>query len=338
MSGVSTGTVDRFLHKRGKVSEEAQKKVEKVLKEIDYQPNLIARSLALKKNYHLISILPSFAEGEYWDKVSKGIEKAEKAYMSYNVVNEHLYFNQFDQSTFDALIPRIKEIDCQGVVIATLFRDSVLQLTQLLDDLDIPYVLIDAFVENTNCLSFFGTNSFDSGYIAGRLLLEQIRKTDDLALFRFIRQGENNMQMSNREAGFRDYMERHDYEGQIHLVKLHADEVDKNAGILDNFLMAHPNVDMGIIFNSRAYLLGDYFLSKHTDFHIIGYDELDANLKHLQNGCITHLIGQRPEVQGYNSVRSLFKHLVLHEDDEKMNYMPIDILIKENIRYYNNYI
>ena len=34
MSGVSTGTVDRILHNRGKVSEEAQKKVEKVLKEM----------------------------------------------------------------------------------------------------------------------------------------------------------------------------------------------------------------------------------------------------------------------------------------------------------------
>ena len=32
MSGVSTGTVDRILHNRGKVSEEAQKKVEKVKK------------------------------------------------------------------------------------------------------------------------------------------------------------------------------------------------------------------------------------------------------------------------------------------------------------------
>ena len=56
MSGVSTGTVDRILHNRGKVSEEAQKKVEKVLKEIDYHPNLIARSLALKKNYHFITL------------------------------------------------------------------------------------------------------------------------------------------------------------------------------------------------------------------------------------------------------------------------------------------
>ena len=37
LSGVSTGTVDRILHERGKVSEDARKKVEKVLKEIDKQ-------------------------------------------------------------------------------------------------------------------------------------------------------------------------------------------------------------------------------------------------------------------------------------------------------------
>lgn len=90
MSGVSTGTVDRILHNRGKVSEEAQKKVEKVLKEIDYHPNLIARSLALKKNYHFITLIPSFAKGEYWDKLCEGIDKAEQELFSYNVEVERM--------------------------------------------------------------------------------------------------------------------------------------------------------------------------------------------------------------------------------------------------------
>ncbi|EJW92983.1 protein containing Bacterial regulatory protein, LacI domain protein, partial [gut metagenome] len=51
LAGVSTGTVDRILHNRGKVSEESRRKIEDVLKKINYQPNLIARSLALKKSY-----------------------------------------------------------------------------------------------------------------------------------------------------------------------------------------------------------------------------------------------------------------------------------------------
>ena len=65
LSGVSTGTVDRILHERGKVSEDARKKVEKILKEIDYQPNLIARSLALKKKYHFNAIQPSDIKSRY---------------------------------------------------------------------------------------------------------------------------------------------------------------------------------------------------------------------------------------------------------------------------------
>ena len=56
MAGVSAGTVDRVLHNRGRVSEEALKKVKKALKKIDYQPNLIARSLASKKICRIMEI------------------------------------------------------------------------------------------------------------------------------------------------------------------------------------------------------------------------------------------------------------------------------------------
>lgn len=38
LSGVSVGTVDRILHNRPNVSKAAREKVEKVLKEINYQP------------------------------------------------------------------------------------------------------------------------------------------------------------------------------------------------------------------------------------------------------------------------------------------------------------
>jgi len=48
LAGVSVGTVDRVLHNRGRVSEEALKKVLSVLDQIEYKPNLIARTLGRK--------------------------------------------------------------------------------------------------------------------------------------------------------------------------------------------------------------------------------------------------------------------------------------------------
>lgn len=341
LSGVSTGTVDRILHNRGKVSEEAQKKVEKVLKEIEYHPNLIARSLALKKNYRFITLTPSFTKGEYWAKLCEGIDKAEQELFSYNVEIEHIYFNQYDKHSFDLLIPQIEASECQGIVIATLFKESVLELIQKLDKLDIPYVLIDAFIENTNCVAYYGTNSYDSGYIAGRLLFEQIHPSDNLALFRFIRKGEMQItQVRKREEGFRSYLTENKFDGHIYSVQLHADAPADNKKILDNFFERHPDVKAGIIFNSRAHLLGNYFRKQNPDkhFRLIGYDVIEANIDYLKSGHITHLIAQRPEVQGFNCIRALFRHLLLKEKVEQINYMPIDILIKENINYYNNYI
>ena len=57
MAGVSVGTVDRVIHNRGRVSEENRKKVQAILEMVHYQPNLMARSLALKNS---IILLPLF--------------------------------------------------------------------------------------------------------------------------------------------------------------------------------------------------------------------------------------------------------------------------------------
>ena len=90
-------------------------------------------------------------------------------------------FRRINPEDWDRGLPR--------VIIATLFKQSVLTLTQRLDQKGIPYILIDSFIDHTNCISYYGTHSYDSGYIAGRLLFEQIRQGDDLVIFRFTRKG-----------------------------------------------------------------------------------------------------------------------------------------------------
>jgi LacI family transcriptional regulator len=341
LSGVSVGTVDRILHKRGRVSEEAREKVEQIMKELNYQPNLVARSLALKKTYNFIALTPQLDKSEYWAKLAEGIGKAETELACYNITVSRMYFDQYDKSSFDALVPRIAQADCQGVIIATLFRDSVTELAALLDERGIPYTLIDAYIENTRCIAYYGTHSYDSGYIAGRLLMEQIRPGDDVVVFYFNRKGSrHSTQVTRREEGFNDYFRRHGHRGHIHTLRLHAGEDSANEDILAAFFQTSPHVKAGIIFNSQACLPARYLEKTEAakDFKLIGYDVLDDNIRYLESGLITHLIAQRPEVQGLNAVKALFRHLIMKEDINRVNYMPIDILMKENIAYYNNYI
>ena len=76
MAGVSAGTVDRVLHNRGDVSEKSKEKVQKVLDEINYQPNVFAIGLAAKKKYVITCMIPHYNEHDYWHSVATGIERA----------------------------------------------------------------------------------------------------------------------------------------------------------------------------------------------------------------------------------------------------------------------
>jgi len=340
MSGVSTGTVDRVLHNRGKVSKEALKKVNEALKTVDYHPNLIARSLSSKKAFRLLVLIPSFMPGDYWSEVNEGISKAENEFADYHVEIQRIYFNQYDQSDFDTLYKHINEVECQGVIIATLFKRSTLELVSRLEARNIPYVLLDAYIEDTNCVAYYGADSHRSGFLGGRLLFEQIRPNDNIAIFKFIRKGDmESTQVSMREKGFREYLSKAGYCGNLYPVSIFSESPDENVQILDRLMKQNDTVKAGIIFNSRVYMVADYFLKhKIKDFFLIGYDMIEANIAYLKNGIVSHLIAQRPEVQGYNSVKALFYYLSFGQVPEKVNYMSIDILMKENIDYYHNYI
>jgi LacI family transcriptional regulator len=340
MAGVSAGTVDRVLHKRGKVSAEALDKVEKVLQEINYQPNVIARSLASKKNCRILTLIPAFMPGEYWSKISEGINKAAQEFANFHIEIQYIYFNQYDQTSFDSTLKNIKQIDCHGIIIAPLFKRSTLTLTAWLDKKEIPYVLIDAYLEDTNCIAFYGTDSYRSGVLGGRLLFEQIQRNDNLFVFNIIRKRTSqSIQVSKREEGFRDYLSSVNYEGKIYSIPIQPKAPKTYEQMLDVFLRKRNPIRAGIIFNSRVHLIANYFRKhKINDFFLIGYDTIETNIPFLKNGTVSHLIAQRPEVQGYNSVKALFQHLLLKQPVQKINYMPIDILMKENIDYYNNYI
>ena len=163
MAGVSVGTVDRVIHNRGRVSEENEKKVRAILEKANYQPNLMARSLASKKQYHFLAITPSFKPGEYWEAISEGIDKAASETEFYNVNVTKLFFDQYDNHTFDAIVRTLfDEEDIDGVLIATLFTDSVVRLSRELDARDIPYVYVDSNIVGEHQLAYFGLMMPDS--------------------------------------------------------------------------------------------------------------------------------------------------------------------------------
>ena len=58
------------------------------------------------------------------------------------------------------------------------------------------------------------------------------------------------------------------------------------------------------------------------------------NVECLKQGSISFLIAQHAYMQGYSCVDTLFRAIVLKKEVEPVNYMPIELLLKENVDFY----
>lgn len=336
MAGVSAGTVDRVLHNRGDISLASKEKVQKVLNEIDYHPNMFAIGLAAKKRYRIISIIPYYIEHDYWHAVAQGIDYAAQELRSFNVGVDYLYYDYANETSYETACTKIQQESVDAVLIAPNFHKETIKLTTYLEKKNIPYVFIDFNIEQTHALCYIGQDSKTSGYIAAKILMRHYEKGQELVLF--LNNPKNNpaeIQMQCRLEGFTQYLTAEHKGLIIHDIVLHKKDIDSNKQLLDHFFSKHPQAVLGAVFNSRVYQVASYLHEKGQKLKgLVGYDLLQKNVKHLREGEVNYLIGQRPSLQGYCGIKALCDHIVFKKPVTTVKYMPIDILMKENIDFY----
>lgn len=339
MADVSVGTVDRVIHGRSGVSEASKKRVEEILKQLDYQPNMYASALASNKKYTFSCLLPQHEPGEYWTTVETGINDAVKTYSDFNVAVHLSYYDPYNYHSFVEASAQILEQEPDGVMFAPTAPQYTRSFTDELTRQNTPYIYIDSNIQDQPALSFFGQNPHQSGYFASRILMLLAgEEAKEIVIFRKINEGVvGSNQQERREIGFREYMKEHHPDCQIRVLDFHARHDSDDTLMLDDFFQKHPAVKNGITFNSKAYIIGEYLLKKQkSDFNLMGYDLLQRNVDCLKQGSIFFLIAQQPALQGFNAIKALCEHLILKKEIAKENFMPIDLLTKENIEFYSD--
>jgi len=336
MAGVSAGTVDRVLHNRGDVSQKSKEKVQKVLDEINYQPNVFAIGLAAKKKYTITCMIPYYVEHDYWHSVATGIERARQELRPFNVSVDYLHYKHGDRKSYQDACQKIEKSNTDALLLAPNFREDTLSMLAYLKDKNIPFAFIDFDIEEAKALKYIGQDSYKSGYIAAKILMRNYQQGQELILF--LNNNKDNpaeIQMKRRLEGFMKYISEEHKDIAIHEVILNKNNPEKNNEILSDFFRKHPKATLGAVFNSRVYQVGHYLREKRQNMTgLIGYDLLRNNTELLKSGEVTYLIGQRPGLQGYCGVKTLCDNIVFKKSVEPLKYMPIDILIKENIDFY----
>jgi len=195
-------------------------------------------------------------------------------------------------------------------------------------------------IEDTGFLTYYGQNSFQSGYVAAKLLLADLPENAKVLITRTQhKRCVFSNQTSNRHKGFLKYIEDHGLNKRLELIDLLLkDEDDFNLLLLKKIILQHGSIQAAITFNSKVYRLVGYLKDlQQPDVRLLGYDVLKKNVAYLKEGVLSYLIAQRPEKQAYCSVRDMCRELIFKQAVTKINYVPIDILMRENIDYYMNF-
>ena len=326
-AGVSVGTVDRVLHNRGEVAEKTKKRVLKIAEEGNYSTNVFARNLKLNKTYNLAIILPD--DNEYWRTQKLGVKRATKELQDLGVQSTFYSFDRKNCGSFISQSEAAIKQKPDGVVMAPLMGKESPKVCQRLNEYDIPFVFVDSNIIEADPLTFVGQDTFQSGYLAAKLL--NIGESAGLhtGVIIYSDYDSQNKTLRERIHGYRQYYK--DKGWADHLVEEFIVESS-------DFYDTNQLLEIKSLFipNSRAHQVWEHLGDQRIqDYRVLGYDQIQPNVDALESGAVDFILNQNPQLQGYLSVQSLYKKLILNAPVESVYYMPIEVITKENLQYAN---
>ncbi|WP_339712565.1 LacI family DNA-binding transcriptional regulator [uncultured Kriegella sp.] len=331
LADVSKGTVDRVLHRRGKVSKKALEQVNQVLEAIDYQPNPIARTLKNNKIYRICVLIPDQTVDPYWNPAHEGIKDAENEFKAFGVLIQKYVYDPLERCSFLKESQKALDSVPDVLLMAPLYRQESLEILQNCKTKNVLVVFFNNYIDALNSELFIGQDLHQSGRVAANLIDKLTKAEDTVAVVHIDK--EPHMQL--KENGFKEYFEERKKTPQkIITANFNSDCAKTFEKEVAEFLHLQRHITAVFITNSKSYRLLEVAKSINSDFVTIGYDLLEENINCLIQGEIDFLIHQKPKRQAYLGVSYLVEHFLFDKKIPEKMLLPIDIISSENFKYY----
>ncbi len=308
LAHVSVATVSRVINQKGYVNSETKEMVLDAIKELNYVPNELARSLFQKKS-SIIAVLVPHITAYYFAELLEIIE-SEILTLDYRMMvcnthddseNEEQYLKIFDQYNIDGLI-----------LIANTHRIEDYK------KLDIPIVEIDhKLAEDIPSVT---SNNFQGGKIAA----EQLISGNCKKIIHF-RGPSDLMTVVERTEGFKSVLEKNEIYNFSYDLDFKAPDPDD----IENVIMSNMDCDGVFCDSDYIAILAIQALKMAgkripEDVQVIGFDniELASALKpHLTTIC------QNREEIGKKAVSTLMK--LINKQELEVFHQKIDVNLIE---------
>ncbi len=324
LAGVSTGTVDRILHKRGRFSADTAERVYAAVKELGYEPNLLARNLSISQTCRLAVLIPyPEQDSSYWALPKAGMDEALAALSPYGVSLEYFHFDRYDRASCREAVKRALEFECDGMIMSPLRNED---FSCLFREKQVPFIFIDTDIRDSDRIAYVGQDSRSGGVLAAKLMNLLAAGREDH--FLILAPETENYHLTERIAGFRSGVDREAVLLTTGIEAFH-DRGEFYAS-LDGVI--HEGLGGIYVVDASAHYVADYLTEKDLlSVPLIGFDLVDENRKGVLSGAIDFILTQQPREQGFQAVRLLYRCLMLGENNPGDLILASQIITKENL-------
>lgn len=331
LAGVSRGTVDRVLHNRSNVSPEVRERVEKILKDLEYQPNSAAAALKGVTRKITLGVIVPDLRNEFFVEVYAGINAAARRFRGYGITTVEYRMRESTDTELIRGIEYMMERRVDGIALQAIESDAVQACVDALPE-KFPVVTFNSDFTNGRRLCFVGQDAYAAGRVAGQMMAMLLRRSGKIAVII----GHARVAAQRvRADGFCQVMKEQLPDVSV-LGPLQAEENEEKAyRIVSKVLSEEPEL-VGIYAagggqKSVAAALADS--GRAQEVIMVGHDLLPKTVEYLNQNVVNCTIAQEPYYQGYLPVEILAEYLMFGTRPAEKLLTSIDIRIRDNVAF-----
>ncbi|MBD8033640.1 LacI family DNA-binding transcriptional regulator [Solibacillus merdavium] len=256
-ANLSVATVSRYLNKNGYVSKKSSERIEQAIRELDYKPSSIARSLS-KKQSNIIGLIVPDIKNPYFPELARAVEDMAWSY-GYTVV----LCNSDEQTEKELLyIERLSQTYVAGLIVTTSLMDPSVYMS-----INTPIVALDRIIDVA--IPTVATDNRKGAKLGTKYLL-----TNGAENLLCIRGPQGLKTADDRLTGF---LEATDEQGLDPIVVTTSFDFKDAAKVIEQTLMLHPQVD-GIFASSDTLAIAALHIAHKLEkrvpeeLQIVGFD------------------------------------------------------------------
>ncbi|MCZ9852072.1 LacI family DNA-binding transcriptional regulator [Brachyspira hyodysenteriae] len=334
LAGVSIGTVDRALNNRGRIDHDVEQKILDIAKSLNYKPDKIAKSLAIRKKKFKIAAVLNTYNNLFFEDVIRGIEIAGKEIEEFGMSIIIKRCKDFDADNQLELIEEAINEGANAMAIVAINDERVKNKISELYNNNFPIVLLNSFVDSKDCIAYVGCNYDLAGEIAASLL-NIISNGNNINLLVFSNNFNKMLGNKKRVDSLVNRL-KSDYKN-VNVQSIIEMEKDNNLNFdksKDN-LLKYMDTDVVICpgaETSKYVINAIKELGLYNKIKIITYDCSDVVKEGLLDRGIVASITQNPKEQGYRAIKVLFEYLLTKTiPDKRYTYIETQVIFRENL-------